>query len=232
MAAMTHKTHGIVLGSIQYSETSIIAKIFTKALGLQAYIIHRVRVRKPRYSIALFQPLTLLDMVVYHKNQRNVQRVAEVQCHTSNNDILTNIKKATMAIFVAEFLIKVLREEGTNEQLFNFLWWEIVNLNKKTADYDFFYLTFLLQLSHYLGFGISSVQDIYIPLRRSGQYWKIDRKVWKGLTTLLPNREYTCGTSIPKVVKRHILDVVIQFYQLHIDSLDTLKSLRVLQELD
>lgn len=227
---MLHTTQGIVLGYIKYRETSIIAKIFTKDLGLQAYIIQGVRAKKPKYNIALFQPLTLLDMVVYHQKQRGVQRVAEVQRYTPNNDILANIKKATIAVFLAELLAKVIREEERNEDLFNFLWQAVVSLNEKTVGYEFFYLTFMLQLGHYLGFGISTVQDIYTQLRRSGQYWEIDQETLGGLNALLSGK-VAGHIDMDRVVKRRVTEVIIKFYQLHIDSLHTLKSLKVLQEI-
>jgi DNA repair protein RecO (recombination protein O) len=227
---MLHTTQGIVLGYIKYRETSIIAKIFTKDLGLQAYIIQGVRAKKPKYNIALFQPLTLLDMVVYHQKQRGVQRVAEVQRYTPNSDILANIKKATIVVFLAELLAKVIREEERNEDLFDFLWRAVVSLNEQTVGYEFFYLTFMLQLGHYLGFGISTVQDIYTQLRRSGQHWEIDQETLEGLNALLSGK-VSGHVNMDRVVKRRVTEAIIKFYQLHIDSLYTLKSLKVLQEI-
>ena len=227
---MLYTTQGVVLHHIKYRETSIIVKIFTEVLGLQTYIIQGVRAKTPKYSIALFQPLTRLDMVVYHKKQRSIQRVAEVQHYAPNNDILANIKKAAIAIFLAELLSKVIREEEHNERLFNFLWLEVMRLNEQTADYELFYLSFMLQLSHYLGFGISSVQDVYTQLRRSGQHWDIDEKALEKLNDLLTGKEHG-SIKMDKRVKRHITELIIKFYQVHIESLNNLKSLKILQEI-
>ncbi|MHA7877951.1 MAG: DNA repair protein RecO [Bacteroidota bacterium] len=229
---MLHTTQGIVLSHIKYRETSIIAKIFTEAFGLQAYLVQGVRTKKPKYNIALFQPLTLLDMVVLHKKQRSIQRITEIRCYTPNSNILTNISKATIAIFIAEFLTKVIREEEHNEQLFCFLWQEVIRLNDQDSGYELFYLTFLLQLSHYLGFGISTFQDIYTQLHRSGQHWAIDHKTMERLNELLSSKEAHACINLDKSSKRHAMEAMIKFYQLHIDSLDTLKSLRVLQEIN
>jgi len=228
---MLHTTQGIVLGSVKYGETSIIAKIFTEAFGLQAYIVQGVRAKKPKYNIALFQPLTLLDMVVYYRKQRGIQRVAEVQCCTPNSNILANIKKATMAVFLAEFLARVIREEEHNGKLFNFLWQAVVSLNEKIAGYEFFYLTFMLQLGHYLGFGIGNFQDVYTQLRRSGQHWEIDQETLEGLNALLPSNKMHGRIEMDKALKRRVTDAIIKFYQLHIDTLGNLKSLKVLQEI-
>lgn len=227
---MLHTTQGVVFHHIKYRETSIIVKIFTQVLGLQTYIIQGVRAKNPRHSISLFQPLTRLDMVVYHKKQRSIQRVAEVKNYAPNDKILANVKKSAIAIFLSELLSKVIHEEERNEPLFNFLWLEVMRLNEQTTDYDLFYLTFMLQLSHYLGFGISSVQDIYAQLRRSGQHWNIDKKVLEKLDELLTDQEHR-SIKIDKSTKRHVTELIVKFYQLHMESLNHLKSLKILQEI-
>ena len=229
---MLHTTQGIVLSYIKYRETSIIAKIFTKVLGLQAYLIQGVRAKKPKYSVALFQPLTRLDMVVRHKKQRSIQRVTELRFYAPDSNISTNTKKATMVVFIAEFLTKVIREEEHNEPLFHFLWQEVIYLNKQSKNYELFYFTFLLQLSHYLGFGISTSQDIYKQLRHSGEHWKIDPETVKCLNSLLASKLTTSLLNMDKDLKRRVTDTIIKFYQLHIESIGTLKSLKVLQEIN
>jgi DNA repair protein RecO (recombination protein O) len=208
---MLHTTQGIVLGYIKYKESSIIAKVFTEALGLQAYIIQGVRAKKPKYSAALFQPLTLLDMVVYHKKQRGIQRVAEVQRYTLNSNILVNVHKGVIAIFIAEFLAKVIREEERNEKLFDFLWQAVTRLNEQLAGYEVFYLTFMLQLSHHLGFGISTIQDVYTQLRRSGQHWEIDQEALEELNTLLLPGVVREHIKIDKSAKRRATEAIIKF---------------------
>ena len=227
---MLHKTQGIVLSHIKYRETSIIAKIFTQDLGLQSYIVHGVRTSKPKHSIALFQPLTLLDMVVYHKKQGGIQRMAEVKCHTPNSSILGDIKKAAMAVFMAELLAKVIREEERNEALFSFLWEAVIKLDQQATGYELFYLVFMLQLCHYLGFGVSDAQDIYRQLSRSGYYMGATCEEIERLNTLLRGEPKGYVTT-DRSIWRNVTEAVIKFYQLHIDSLDTLKSLRVLQEI-
>ena len=131
-----------------------------------------------------------------------------------------------MAVFLAEFLGKVVREEERNEHLFNFLWQSVVMLDEQATDYDLFYLRFLLQLGHYLGFGIDKAEDVHAQLRRSGQYRGMSQEVIAGINGLLQGY-----VPMDRKMRRQVTDVVIRFYQLHIDSLDTLKSLKVLQEI-
>lgn len=223
---MLQKTRGIVLGHIKYRETSVITNVFTEDWGLQSYLAQGVRTKKPKYSIALFQPLMLLDMVVYHKKQGGLQRVSEVKCHRPNSHILGTLNKAAMVVFLAEFLTKVVREEERNKPLFDFLWQSVVALDKQVTQYDLFHLQFLLQLSHYLGFGISKGEDIYAQLRRSGQHGEVTQEVIVGINGLLKGY-----VPMNNSLRRQITDTIIGFYQLHIDALNSLKSLKVLQEI-
>ncbi len=227
---MLHKTQGIVLSRIKYRETSIIAKIFTEALGLQTYIIQGVRTKKPKHSIALFQALTLLDMVVYHKKYVNLQRVAEVKLYTPVGNILGDIKKGTIVLFLAELLTKVIREEEHNKKLFDFLWQAVITLDQQSAGYDCFYLTFMLQLCGYLGFGIKHAQEINTQLSSSGQHWALQQEEIELLDDLLTGASHE-DRKLGKSVRRNVLTGVLKFYQLHIDALDRLRSLKVLQEI-
>ena len=77
---MLHKTRGIVFKFTPYGETSIILNVFTDAFGLQSYIVNGIRTKSNRSKIAIYQPLTLLDMVVYHKEHAAIMRMKEVSC--------------------------------------------------------------------------------------------------------------------------------------------------------
>jgi DNA repair protein RecO (recombination protein O) len=51
---MVIKTRGIVLRAIKYSETSVIADIFTEQFGLRSYIISGVRTSKSKVAWKLW----------------------------------------------------------------------------------------------------------------------------------------------------------------------------------
>ena len=77
---MLHKTKGIVIGYIPYRESSIIVKLYTENFGIQSYIENGVRSAKGKNKIALFQPMTLLDVVVYHNDKKDLHRISEIKC--------------------------------------------------------------------------------------------------------------------------------------------------------
>jgi DNA repair protein RecO (recombination protein O) len=226
---MRYATRGIVLNYMKYREASIIVRIFTELFGKQSYVVNSVRMLRPRHSIALFQPFMPLDMVVYHKKNVTLQRIVEVKCYAPITNILCDLKKATIATFLTELLNKVLYEEEQNEGLFKFLLQSIIKLNELVDRYELFYLDFMLQLCSYLGFGVSNASEINQQLVQSGFHNTLNENEIALLDNLL-NKQSTNTTIISKLSIRNLLANMVKYFQLHIDTLDMLKSLPVLQE--
>ena len=89
---MIIKTKGIVLSYIKYGETSIICKIFTETISIQTFIINGIRKSKSK-NIALYQPLTILDLVIYHKESSGIQRIKEAKLDVIYKTLHLDIKK-------------------------------------------------------------------------------------------------------------------------------------------
>ena len=76
---MLHKTLGIVLRSTDYSDSSIIAKIYTEQFGIQSYLIKGAKRKKASVKSNLFQPLSLLELIVYKKEKKQLQTLKEAR---------------------------------------------------------------------------------------------------------------------------------------------------------
>ena len=74
---MLKKTKGIIFHQVKYSESSVIVKIYTELLGLQSYILKGVRKKKSKIKSNLLQPLTLVEMEVYHKENSEINFIKE-----------------------------------------------------------------------------------------------------------------------------------------------------------
>jgi len=96
---MLHKTRGIVFKTTDYGDNSIIVQVFTEKFGLQSYIVNGAKKPRAKISRNMFQPLHLLDMVVYHKNTGNVQRIKEVKNSPVLQTIPYDVIKSSLAMF-------------------------------------------------------------------------------------------------------------------------------------
>lgn len=234
---MLIKTRGIVLSYIRYRETSIIARVYTERLGVQSYVVNGVRKAKPPGRIALFQPLTLLELVAYTSRKGGLTRLSEFRCAEAYRSIPYDVQKSSVALVLSEILSHAVLEEEENEPLFQFLHDNLLAFDQQTTGQENFALTFLLGLARYLGFGVERGEEITtqvafaatVPTAQgSGPAVLRLQEFEQYFDELLRNPAHV---SIPNGrVRRELLAVLIRYYQLHIERLGEVRSLAILSE--
>jgi DNA repair protein RecO (recombination protein O) len=224
---MIVKTRGIVFRYTRYGETSIIVNVFTERYGLQSYIVNGVRTKKAKVNIALFQPLTLLDMVVYHKETGGVFRIKEVKCNYPYRTIPTDMKRESVAMFLVEIMNKAVKEQSHPEELYLFLEQSLIQLDTLTRGIENFHLFFLINLSRHLGFGPQMSGEILggrlIPIEDETILQQI-------ILSDIHHQSRTKPIMVTNAQRRELLEILVRFYQIHIDHFGEVKSLAVLKE--
>ena len=219
---MIFKTRGIVFRFTKFKETSIIVTIFTEQFGLQSYIVNGVRSKSAKNRIALYQPLTILNLVVYHRENANIERISEISCLHPYRTLYSDVKKSTLAMFINELLNKTVKEESHAGEIFHFICDSLIALDTLESGYENFHLAFMIQLSRYLGFGAHSVNEIL-----GGRM--ADKETESVLNDLL-TVDYQTPLKISNMQRRLILDLLVKFYHEHMEQLGEIKSLQVLRE--
>jgi DNA repair protein RecO (recombination protein O) len=236
---MLVKTRGIVLSYLKYRETSIIARIYTERLGVQSYVVNGVRKAKPPGRIALFQPLTLLELVAYTpKGSSTLSRLSEYRCAEPFRTLPYDVQKSSVVLLLSEVVSRAVREEEANEPLFNFLHDTILAFDQQENGTENFALIFLLHLAGYLGFGASTGGELVDQVLMAGNtptgYGRSSaptlrlREFEKYFDELLQD---PFQSTIPNGrVRRELLNVVIRYYQLHVEQMGEIRSLDILSE--
>ena len=238
---MLEKTRGIFLHYIHYSDSSIIARIYTEKFGQQSYIVNGLRSKKSDLKINLFQPLFLLDLEVYHKTGRNIQRLKNARIAVPFDHLPFNIIKSSQAIFIAEILMKCLKEEEANPELFNFVFHAARLLDLQDEGMQNFLVAFLFRLTRYLGVAPQ------MPLRSDFRFFDLVSASFKqeepvhnhflGVETTqkfaeLSQFELSELEKLP-LLNRHrteLLSGLLEYYRIHMDLSGEIKSLAVLKE--
>ena len=127
---MLLKTRGIIFRTIKYSETSIIADIFTEEKGLHSFIISGVRNPKSKVGSGLFQVMSLVEIVAYFKNDGKLNRIKEVRSAHIYQSIPFQIEKMAVGMFMAEVCQKSIKTAEENQELFDFLMEVFIFLDK------------------------------------------------------------------------------------------------------
>lgn len=239
---MLYKTRGIALKTTDYAETSVIAQVLTEQFGLQSYLIQGAKKPKAKIRQNMLQPLHLLDMVVYHRAGNGVQRIAELRHQPIFQSIPYDIAKSSIAIFLNELIYKSVRQSGSDEALFAFLFNAIEVLDQLQDGLAYFHLSFLLRLTRFLGFypDVTLAQSApYFDLK-NGCYvtglpvhTSVLRSPYTVWWTVLLTAHFDdlAQLSIPATDRALLLDKVVEYYQLHIDGLGQIKSYAILKEL-
>ncbi|MDB5236457.1 MAG: repair protein RecO [Hymenobacter sp.] len=236
---MLIKTRGIVLSYLKYRETSIIARVYTERLGVQSYIVNSVRKAKPPGRIALFQPFTLLELVAYvAKGSGGLTRLSEFRCAEPFVSLPYEVQKSSVVLFLSEVVGRAVREEEQNESLFQFLHDSILGFDRQATGSENFALVFLLQLATYLGFGVSSGGELTDQVVMAGHAATAKGAVGPATLRLREFDGYfdellrdPATSTIPNGRVRHeLLNVLLRYYQLHVEQMGDIRSLDILSQ--
>ncbi|SHN25435.1 DNA replication and repair protein RecO [Cyclobacterium lianum] len=224
---MLKKTSGIVISYTKFRETSIIARIFTRNLGLKSYLVNGVRSHKSKTKMAHFQTLTLLDLVVYEKENANINRISEVKLSRAFHRIPFDFYRSGIGMFMGEFLGKIIFDNYQNEQLFDHLFEEIVALDSEAFQPTVYLLLFLMKTSRFLGFEPADAADFYLqlPLDQSGKAYE-DKRM--NLDRLMVTTE-ALPMAMPRKMRSALIDDWLLFYKIHMENFGEIRSLAVLR---
>ena len=238
---MLHQTKGIVLHAIKYGDSGLIVKIYTQKFGLQSYMVNGARGKKSTVKVNLLQPLSLLDMVVYYREQKQLQRIKELKIDFPFTNIPQDIVKRSIALFVSEILHKSIKEEEADSGLFQFLRSALEILDLKAYKTINFHLLFLVRLSKYLGFfphgNFSAATPFFNLVEGVYQYseplhpYCIGPPLSKHLSLLLSaNFESLPAILIGNEDRKILLKKLIEYYELHLPNVKKIQSHLVLED--
>ncbi len=235
-------TRGIVLHSIPYKDTSAIIYMYTEAFGRASYMVSRRRSKKSPLVKSLFIPLSVLDLEVEHLNKWEIHRIKEARVCLPLQEILCDPIKNVLALFLSEFLFRVVKETEPDPRLFCFLYDSIQVLECADKGVANFHLVFLLRLLRYLGI-FPNIEN-----RRAGYYFDMLNSVF---TVDQPAHPHFLGKEDTEVFARllkmsyenmslyvfsrqervRIIQKILEYYHLHLPDFAEIKSLAVLQSL-
>ena len=242
---MIHKTKGIVLRTVKYGETSLIATIYTELFGIQSYIVNSVRTttRRGHGKANLFQPASILELVIYHNDMKNLQRLREFKWSFLYENLHFNVFKNAVALFMVELLYKTIKEPETNDALYDFIEDAFIHLDSANdsmvANYPLF---FTLHLAVFFGFGIQDnhseasryldLQAGYFTAEQPLHPHYLDEPFSSTTSQLLKTRhpEELRDLRLHHETRRYLLQSFLIFYAIHIENFGLMKTLPVLQE--
>ncbi|MGZ5190385.1 MAG: DNA repair protein RecO [Flavisolibacter sp.] len=243
---MLSKTKGIVLRTVKYGETSLVVTIFTELFGLQSYLVNGVRASSKKGSgkANLFQPVAVLELVAYHSEFKNLQRLKEFKWAELNQELFSDIRKNAVAIFMIELLTKCLKQPEANNELFYFAEDALHHLNDAndsvTANFPLF---FALHLAVFFGFRISDEysdtnnfldlqEGTFVELQPKHQHYLQDKEA-EAVSHILKMMQPAelQEVQLNQEMRRRIVHAIEDYYIFHVSDFGRMKTLPVLREI-
>ena len=235
---MLVQTRAIVLTALKYGESDLIVKCFTEE-GVKSYLLKRIRKSKnKKINIAYFQPLTQLKITAIHNSKGALNSIREARINHLYQSISTSITKQSIALFLAETLVYSLFEEEENKKMYQYIETALIWLDshEKTSN---FHLLFLLNLTKYLGFypDIKNISKRYFDLQEgvfinerplNNAIYGNKLILFKSLIGI--NFDVTGQLQLNANQRNVILNILLDYYELHLPAFKRPKSLNVLKE--
>lgn len=238
---MLIKTRGILLKTIKYGESSVIAEVYTEERGLRKYVINGVRSKKARVHASLLQVISLLEMVVYSREDRDLNHVKEIRPAHVYQSLPFDVRKSALALFMAEVVRKTIRESEENKPLFDFFFRTFQYLDETTHSINNLHLYFLVELSAFLGFLPAGEYEDDTPFfdLQEGTFveaipkhvYYLEEQLSILLNELLHNDLLHAHLiKMTSLQRRALLQNLLDYYKLHMDFMPDIHSHQILHD--
>jgi len=234
-------SRALVIKSIKQGETSSIVSCYLEDIGFKSFLVKGLYSKKrSKFSKAHFFPLNVISLNYSYIKNRNLGYIKEVKSEIIFKSIYTDIQKSSVIVFLSEILNSVFREElQENKDLFDFLlnsllWYD------KTKNCNIFHIKFLIELTKFIGFfpNVKNKNDNYFSLE-SGSTTNTEpiNESIKGEDLKLFNNllgmkfEDLNKMSVGKESRTRILNKIIDYYSLHLQTFKTPRSINVFTEI-
>ena len=235
------KTEAIAVRYVKYSDTMMMAHLYTKEKGMMCFAVSGTHSKRSRLRQSMFLPLTLLE-IEYEERHTEIQRLRDAKPSHIFTTMPYDAHRNAVSFFVSEMIYKTQTEPAGDERVFELLRETILKMDDRDVRMGNFHIVFLLRYAEAMGFGLRrETYEEGMKLDMS------DGTFTKGGTPLGPMMPEDESETISKLInlgyedggkvnigremkKRLTLDMV-DYYSLHTGMKRELKSLDVLYEL-
>lgn len=238
---MLEKTRGVVLHVIRYDDRSMVVDIYTESRGNVSFWVKMPASRKAASRSVRYIPLAMLELDFDFRPSAGLQRIKDARYDYTYLSLPYHPLKSAVGLFLVEFLYKVLKNEVANAPLFAYLTNSLQWFDRSERGYANFHLVFITRLTRFLGF-YPNVEDY-----REGDYFDMLNACFVHERPLsaaclgpeeaarIPvfmrmNYDSMRFFAMNRQERMRYVEVLNDYYRLHIPDFPELKSLDVLKE--
>lgn len=208
-------------------------------MGAASCWVRSMHSKSSKTKIALLQPLTIINAEISYK-ETNMPQLREISVAEPTPDIALHIEKSSIALFISELLLHVLKESSHDPALYSFIRESVILLNKTKEKCSNFHLSFLVRLCDHMGILPTenySSNTCYFDLQAGAYIEKepmhphflhpAECECLHNLSSMKMEEFYI--PVISSQVRKKLLHGLLNYYQLHL-GITPLKSHLILEE--
>lgn len=239
---MTRNLTLIPLRITPYSDKNSILSAYSREMGRVSCLLPAGAGRESRRRRALLMPLCPVRCQVSVSPGRDIMPMREPVAWPPLPLLSADPMRCVVALFISEVLQVVLRQNESEPALFDFLVDSAVRLNSADASIANFHVVFLLRLLGFLGvapdlggYCPGMVFDMADACFRTtaplhGRFLMPDESAaLNGIARINWGNSHLYKYT--RAQRARVLEVILQYYTLHVADLSGLKSVDVLREL-
>lgn len=231
---MKQTEEGILLRRSNYSETSLLVTCLTYERGLQTYLFQG---GKKKHGNILF-PMAHLELTTFHRADSTLGKISAVELKSGGHEIVFDPVKSSIAFYMAELLLEIVKPAHEEKYLFRFLEEETqwISHSPHLANYPLWFTAELTKIS-----GIqpavesekANVLDLSGKLRdATNDYPGIYNEALHWLSDAFTRDKHEfLALSIPRNERMICIQALLTYLKDHFAGMRELKSLKVIQEL-
>lgn len=234
-------SRGIVLGSVKYGEKGLIVHLLTSSHGRQSYMVQGLGSGKSKSGkLALFQPMFALEFEGIESSKMELHRFSEVHSGIVLQSIPFDVRKSTIALFMAEVLHRLVGESEANERLFDFVWGSVEALDTMQEGVANFHLWFFSHLCRLLGFSPGNAysagcwfdirEGVFCQEPSQSEYLLSPDNALILRDMLECDVRYLAEIGLNRRQRVDFLSSLVAYYGYHLDTIASIRSIKILQE--
>lgn len=243
MASVSTSVTGIVISTVRYGDNGVVANVLTRDDGRRAYMASATGGKSGKGGrMAMLMPLSLIEFVASGIKRTAMPRMSQTRFRRPLGKIPFDPTRRAVAMFVAELLTRAVPEEVPDPVLFDFVDASISILDDDIDGTYNFHLWFMMHLADHLGIG---------PERNTTGSNIFDMEAGLWADRLPPHPFSVCGreaelweslgetdvTDLASITmtrseRQHMIDLMSQYYKIHLPGFGQLKSQTILAMLN
>jgi len=238
---MLVNSRGIVLSTVRYSDSSVIARVYTEVAGLRPFMVRVGKGRGAVGKVSALQPLSPVMLSFDPEQRQGIRTPRSLERERVPARIPFDAMRSSVAIFIAEVLGRSLHEDLHDQRLFDLIHSTVTILDGEDGNCANLHLVFLMELTRFLG--CHPRMDAGCPLPyfdlREGEHCAMpplhphhisDGQLRNFLQLSECRLQQHTELRFTNAERRLLLRAMIDYLRLHVDGMAEVRSHKVLEE--